>query len=100
MKVFASGKLVNGLPARPAEKGRPALPERPGLAAEDCLRFAYGLDLSTAIVGCSTVAEVELAAKVAADGQPLSPERRAALVAQAKALSGTGDRGIEWYKRA
>ena len=100
MKVFASGKLVSGLPARPAEKGRPALAARPGLAPEDCLRFAFGLDLSTAIVGCSTPAEVELAARIASEREPLSPERRAALVEQAKALSGTGDRGVEWYKSA
>ena len=99
MKVFASGKLVSGLPARDADKNRPALPLRPGLAPEDCLRFAYSLDLSTAIVGCSTPAEVDLAARIASEREPLTPERRAAIVAQAKALSGTGDRGVEWYKR-
>lgn len=100
MKVFASGKLVTGLPARPAENDRPAVPARPGLAPEDCLRFAFSLDLSTAIVGCSTPAEVELAARIASEGQPLSAERRASIVEQAKALSGTGDQGVEWYKRA
>jgi len=100
MKVFASGKLVSGIPARPAERGRLATPARAGLLPEDCLRFAFGLDVSTVIVGCSTPAEVELAARIAADGQPLTAERRAALVELAKPFSGTGDRGIEWYKRA
>ena len=52
MKVFASGRLLVG-------DGAPS--------AEDCLRFAYGLDVSTTIVGCASVAEVELAARVATE---------------------------------
>jgi aryl-alcohol dehydrogenase-like predicted oxidoreductase len=84
MKVFASGRLVAG-------------PE--GLSAEECLRFAYGLDVATAVVGCATIAEVELAARVAADGKPLPEDRRVALIEAAKRFSGKKD-GVEWYKRA
>ena len=59
MKVFASGRLVQG----------------PGaLSPEDCLRFAFGLDVSCAIVGCASIAEVELAARVAAEAKPLDAD--------------------------
>lgn len=85
MKVFASGRIV-------------ADPK--GLPPEDCLRFAYGLDVTTAIVGCKSVAEVDLAARIAAEGKPLDPERRKALVADARKFSGKADGGVEWYKRA
>lgn len=80
MKVFASGKL-------------PPL----GVDAGRCLRFTYALDVSTTIVGCRTVAEVDLAARMAREGAPLSPEERKALVAQTRPHSG---RPVEWYKRA
>ncbi|MFO0934123.1 MAG: aldo/keto reductase [Planctomycetota bacterium] len=85
MKVFASGRLLVG-------DGAPS--------AADCLRFAYGLDVSTTIVGCASVAEVELAAKVATEAKPLDAAERAALVAACKPYSGKTGRGVEWYKRA
>jgi hypothetical protein len=85
MKVFASGRIVAGTAA---------------LSAEECLRFAFALDVSCAIVGCATVDEVDLAARVAADGRPLEPERRLAVIAAAKKFSGKGTKGVEWYKRA
>ena len=86
MKVFASGRLVSGPDA---------------LSPEECLRFAYGLDVSCAIVGCRSVADVELAARVAAEGKPLDEGKKKALIAAAKIFSGkTGERGVEWYKRA
>jgi aryl-alcohol dehydrogenase-like predicted oxidoreductase len=83
MKVFASGRLVSGTGA---------------LRAEECLRFAYGLDVSCAIVGCSTVEQVEVAAR-AASQPPLSAEETKDLVARARAFSGKKGRGVEWYKR-
>ena len=84
MKVFASGRLVDGDQA---------------LSCEDCLRFAYGLDVSTAIVGCSTVEQVEIAARVAAEAKRLEPEQEKALISSAKRFSGNGTpRGVEWYK--
>lgn len=88
MKVFASGRLV-----------RPADGTAKGLAAEDCLRFAYGLDVSTTIVGCSTTDEVDLAARIAAEAKPLDAAARAALIADAKRFTGNTGDGVEWYKR-
>lgn len=85
MKVFASGRLLQG-------RGAPS--------AADCLRFAYALDVATTIVGCASVEEVELAARVAAEQQPLDAAARAALIAACKPYSGKTGRGVEWYKQA
>ena len=84
MKVCASGRLLDGDGA---------------LSCEECLRFAYGLDVATAIVGCATVEHVRTAARVAAEAKRLEPEQEAALVARARRFSGNGTpRGVEWYK--
>jgi aryl-alcohol dehydrogenase-like predicted oxidoreductase len=80
MKVLGAGRLLSG---------------DGGLSAADCLRWAYGLDVSTAIVGCATVAEVELAARVAVEDKPLSEEERTSLVARAARFSG---KHVEWWK--
>ncbi len=93
MKVFASGALVRKSDAD-AKKGVTRL------AAEDCLRFAYGLDVSTAIVGCSTIDEVDVAVRVAAEAKPLDAVARAALIKDARQFTGKPDQGgVEWYKK-
>lgn len=79
MKVFASGRLV-----------------KKGVDAEACLRFTYGLDISTCIVGCDSIAQVELAARVARQGKALSKAEKTALLAASKPHRG---KGTEWYKR-
>lgn len=79
MKVFASGKL-------------PQL----GVDAGDCLRYAYGLDVSTAIVGCSTPEQVRLAADVAREARRLTPLEERALLAATLPHRGAS---TEWYKR-
>ena len=78
MKVFCSGALVSAA----------------GLDAADCLRYTYGLPVSTCIVGCRTEQEVDLAAHVARNLKPLNEKERAALWAQTKAHSPK----LEWYK--
>jgi aryl-alcohol dehydrogenase-like predicted oxidoreductase len=83
MKVFASGRLVG-----------PG-----GLRAEECLRFAFGLDVACAIVGCADVEQVDVAARVAREAAALPDDERKALVARAKPFSGKTGRGVEWYKR-
>jgi predicted aldo/keto reductase-like oxidoreductase len=82
MKVLGAGRLLAG---------------RGALSVEECLRFAYGLDVSTVIVGCSTIEHVELAARVASEAKALSAEERRDLVARAARFSG---RAVEWWKRA
>lgn len=80
MKVFASGELV-----------------RRGIEAEHCLRYAYGLDVSTTIVGCSSVEEVALAARVAREAKPLDAEATAELLGRTAEHQG---KPVEWYKRS
>jgi aryl-alcohol dehydrogenase-like predicted oxidoreductase len=93
MKVFASGALV-----RPTESDAAKGVRR--LSAEDCLRFAYGLDVSTSIVGCATTDEVDVAVRVALEATPLDAAARAALIKSAKQFTGSTEAGgVEWYKK-
>jgi aryl-alcohol dehydrogenase-like predicted oxidoreductase len=79
MKVLASGSLP-----------------KQGIDAEQCLRYAVGLDVSVAIVGCANADEVDLALRVGADPRPLTPEETQALLARTLPHRGR----IEWYKRS
>jgi len=78
MKVFCSGRLV----------GQRIVP------AEECLRYTYGLPISTCIVGCTSVEQVELAAHVARNLVEMGDEERAKLRERTKPHSP----GLEWYK--
>lgn len=80
MKAFAGGNLV-----------------KKGVAPEACLRYVYGLDVSTVVVGCRTVEEVDLAARLAREDRPLDAEAREALLRETQPHRGTR---VEWYKRA
>ena len=79
MKVFASGRLA-----------------KKGIDPELCLRYTYGLDISTCIVGCNSIAQVDLAARVAREQKPLSEAETKALLASTRPHRG---KGTEWYKR-
>ena len=79
MKVYCSG----------------ALPRKKIVNAEDCLRYTYALPISTCIVGCTSVAEIELIAHVARNLKPLDATERAAVLAATKEHSPE----LEWYKR-
>ena len=84
MKVLGAGRLVSG----------------PGaLSARDCLRYAYGLDVSTAVVGCASVEEVEVAARAATEATPLTAAERDDLVRRAAPMSGGKDPRAEWWKQ-
>ena len=78
MKVFCSGRLPPKI-----------------VSAEDCLRYTYGLDMATCIVGVDSIKEVELAAHIARNGKPMGKEERAKLRAATKPHSPK----LEWYKR-
>lgn len=80
MKVFASGRLPKA-----------------GIDPAACLRFTYGLDVSTVIVGCKSVEEVDLAVRIAREDKRLEPDERKALLASTRDLRG---KSTEWYKRA
>ncbi len=79
MKVFCSGRL----------------PQKKIIGAEECLRYTYGTNIDTCIVGCDQVKHVELAAHVARNLKPLTKKERDALRVRTKKHSP----GLEWYKR-
>ena len=78
MKVYCSGRL----------------PSKSIVGAEDCLRYTYGLPISTCIVGCRSKAEVEQAAHVARNLRAMDEKERASLRAKTKPHSPV----LEWYK--
>jgi aryl-alcohol dehydrogenase-like predicted oxidoreductase len=78
MKVFCSGGLVAKRIA----------------SAEECLRYTYGLRISTCIVGCTGVEQVELAAHVARNLVEMGEEERAKVREKTRPHSP----GLEWYK--
>ena len=80
MKVFASGNLV-----------------KRGLDPEACLRYVCGLDVSTIIVGCRTVEEIDLALRVVRENRPLDAEEKTLLLQRSLPHRG---KSVEWYKRA
>jgi aryl-alcohol dehydrogenase-like predicted oxidoreductase len=79
MKIFASGNLV----------------ER-GIDAETCLRYVLGLDVSTAVLGCRSVAEVDLAVRVTRAAQHLDAQEEKTLLLSTARHTGAA---VEWYKR-
>ncbi len=79
MKVYCSGDLVGKDIAQ----------------AEDCLRYTYGLPISSCIIGCTTVEQVELAAHVARNLKHMDADERKALREKTKPFSPK----LEWYKR-
>ncbi|HEU4394448.1 MAG TPA: aldo/keto reductase [Planctomycetota bacterium] len=82
MKVFASGRLVDD----------PALSPTP----EECIRWSLSLPVSTAIVGCSSLEELERDLACAKTFVPLTEEERKAILRKTRPFV---DRRIEWYKR-
>ncbi|MHC4450038.1 MAG: aldo/keto reductase [Planctomycetota bacterium] len=78
MKVFCSGRLPPKI-----------------VGAEECLRYTYGLDMATCIVGADSVKQVELAAHIARNGKAMAAEERKKLRAATKPHSPK----LEWYKR-
>lgn len=78
MKVYCSGRLVG--------KGI--------VTAEECLRYTYGLPISTCIVGCTSVEQIELAAHVARNLEKMDDDERKKLREKTKPHSP----GLEWYK--
>lgn len=80
MKVFASGNLV-----------------KRGLDPEQCLRYVCGLDVSTIIVGCRSVEEVDLAIRVVRENRALDADEKKKLLELSLPHRG---KDVEWYKRA
>ncbi|MGH9798354.1 MAG: aldo/keto reductase, partial [Candidatus Polarisedimenticolia bacterium] len=79
MKVPARGKLL----------------DRPGLAMKDCVDYVWSLPVSTIIIGCDSIPQLEENAALARAFRPLDADRMAALEARTRpeALR------CSWYKR-
>jgi aryl-alcohol dehydrogenase-like predicted oxidoreductase len=86
MKVPARGRLLAGW-APPAEgsRGRRPSDQRPGtLLMPEAMRYVLSLPVSTVIVGCDSVAQVEENVKIARAFNPLSPAQMAELEKKAE----------------
>lgn len=82
MKVFASGKLVSDPVLSPT--------------AAECLRYVLSLPVATAIVGCSSVEELETDLALAKSFEPMAAEEKKALLERTRAFV---EKRIEWYKQ-
>ena len=86
MKIPARGRLLAGW-TPPAEGGRGARPSDRGpgtLDMKDALRYVLTLPVSTVIVGCDSVAQLEENVAIARAFNPLSPAQMADLETKAE----------------
>jgi aryl-alcohol dehydrogenase-like predicted oxidoreductase len=86
MKIPARGRLLAGwTPPAEGEPGRRPSDQRPGtLDMRDAMRYVLSLPVSTVIVGCDSVAQVEENVAIACAFNPLSPAQMAELEAKAE----------------
>ncbi|MHC4923317.1 MAG: aldo/keto reductase [Planctomycetota bacterium] len=82
MKLFASGRLLDDAARSPSP--------------EDCVRYVLSLPVSTAIVGCSSIEELETDLLVAKALKTMKSKEREQLVARTAPFKA---KKIEWYKR-
>lgn len=93
MKVPARGRLLTGWTPPPVEKQQhmwegSAIATRSGvMTMQDAMRFALSHPVSTVIVGCDTVAQLEENVQIARDFTPLSQSQMAALHAAAEPVA-------------
>jgi hypothetical protein len=79
---------------KPLADGR--IPNVGAASAEECLRYAMSLPVSTVITGCDSVERVEQALRVATGFQPMSERDVTALLARTEGPARGG--AIERYK--
>jgi aryl-alcohol dehydrogenase-like predicted oxidoreductase len=90
-------KVLRGFVAEGRRRGPDLAPEllARGISVPSLLRFAWSYPISTAIVGCETLAELEANVATARVANPMGESERAALVAAAGAFA----RRVLSYKR-
>jgi len=97
MKVPARGRLLSGyVPPPPAEQrgGNPAT--RPGtLSMREAMRYVLSLPVSTVIVGCDSVTQLEENVAIARSFTPLTREQMSALETKAEPVA----RQSLWFHR-
>ncbi len=89
MKIPARGRLLASWTPPPPEQQRESeRPARPGtLTMREALYYVLSLPVSTAIIGCDSVAQVEENVALARDFTPLSGAQQAALSARAEPIA-------------
>lgn len=89
MKIPSRGRILASWTPPPAdEQPAWARASRPGtLTIKEAFQYAYSLPVSTVIVGCDTVAQLEENVRLARDFNPLSPTQMAALEAKTREIT-------------
>jgi aryl-alcohol dehydrogenase-like predicted oxidoreductase len=84
MKIPARGRILSSWTPPPPEQQRPGqVATRPGtITMKEALRFVLSLPVSTVIVGCDSVAQVEENVQIARAFTPLSATQMAELAAR------------------
>ncbi len=70
--------------------GNGIIPSKTSLTPEECLRYALSMDVSTLVVGFTSMGQLKEAVAIARDFQPLSDEAKKRLLARAKAEASDG----------
>jgi uncharacterized protein len=84
MKVPARGRILSGWTPPPPDPAKPSpWPLKPGtLSMSEAMRYVLSLPVSTVIVGCDTIAQLEENVQIARDFTPLSAGQMAELNAR------------------
>lgn len=98
MKVPARGRLLSSYTPPPPEEQRGRVKAtRPGtLTMREAMRYVLTLPVSTVIVGCDSIAQLEENVALARDFTPLAPEQVAALQKRAEPVA----QQSLWFRRA
>ena len=89
MKIPARGRLIAGWTPPPLDQQRPEeKPARTGtLTIKEAMYYTLSLPVSTVIIGCDSVAQVEENVKLAREFTPLSQAQMAALASKAEPVA-------------
>jgi uncharacterized protein len=84
MKIPARGRLLSNWPAvGPYAKGKK---QAGPLAIKDALYYVLSLPVSTVVIGCDTIAQLEENVRLAREFTPLNDDQRLALSAKTQPI--------------
>jgi predicted aldo/keto reductase-like oxidoreductase len=89
MKIPARGRILSSWTPPPAEEQRPyMLTNRSGtITMHDAMRYVLTLPVSTVIVGCDSIAQVEENVEIAGSFNPLNRQQMASLELKTEEIS-------------
>jgi predicted aldo/keto reductase-like oxidoreductase len=90
MKIPARGRILASWTPPPAEDQRPWMrASGPGtLSMSEAMRYVLSLQVSTVIVGCDSIAQLEENVDIARSFNPLGDEQMAELEARTEPIAG------------